>query len=203
MVLYMIYRCAQRALRGGTTMRKILPVVLFNIVCLSGCEAPRPPAPPAAPPYTTTLSLKQVMEWVIDPAVDVIWDSVKSVITEKGTQEIAPHTDAEWDKVRDAAATLMEASNALMIEGRARDQKEWMAAARRLGESANQALKAAQAKNTEALFNEGGNIYKACAACHSRFAPHLSGPPEAPKNSSDPAKSVAEPQKGAADPAQK
>jgi hypothetical protein len=184
-------------------MRKILPVLFLNMMWLSGCEAPPPPAPPAAAPYTTTLDVKQVMQWVIDPATDVIWDSVKSIITEKGTQEIAPHTDADWDKVRDGAATLMEASNALMIDGRARDKKEWMTAAHRLGDAANQALKAAQAKNTEALFNEGGNIYKACAACHSRYAAHLNGPPEATNNSSDSAKSVAEPQKSAADPAKK
>jgi hypothetical protein len=184
-------------------MWKILPVLLLSIVGLSGCEAPPPPAPPAAAPYNTTLAVKQVMEWVIDPAADVIWDSVKSIITDKGTQEIAPHTDAEWDKVRDGAATLIEASNALMIDGRARDKKEWMTAARRLGDAASEALKAAQSKNTEALFNEGGNIYKACAACHSRYATHLGGPPEATKNSTDPAKSVAEPQKSAADPATK
>ena len=114
---------------------------------------------------------------VLDPAADVIWDSVKSIITEKGTKEVAPHTDAEWDAVRNAAATLMEASNVLMIEGRARDQKEWMTAARRLSEASSQALKAAQAKNTQALFDEGGNIYKACAACHTKYAPHLQGPP--------------------------
>ena len=185
-------------------MRKFLPaLMLFNIAWLTGCEAPPPPPPPPAAPYTTTLEVKQVMEWVIDPAVDVIWDSVKSVITEKGTQEIAPHSDAEWDKVRDAAATLMEASNVLMIEGRARDKKEWMASARRLGDAASLALKAAQAKNTEALFNEGGNIYKACAACHARYAPHLSGPPEATKNAADAAKSAAESSKSTAEPAKK
>jgi cytochrome c2 len=78
-----------------------------------------------------------------------------------------------------------------------------MASARRLGDSASLALKAAQAKNTEALFNEGGNIYKACAACHSRYAPHLSGPPEATTRSSDPAKAAAEPPKSAAEPAKK
>ena len=61
-----------------------------------------------------------------------------------------------------------------------------MTAARRLGDAANQALKAAQAKNTETLFNEGGNIYKACAACHSKYATHLDGPPEAAKNSLGP-----------------
>ena len=86
-------------------------------------------------------------------------------------------TDAEWDKVRDAAATLVEAGNLLMIEGRAKDQKEWMASARRLSEAAGAALKAAQAKNPAALFDEGGNIYKTCAACHRKYAQHLQGTP--------------------------
>jgi len=177
-------------------MRANLRVLPITMLLLAGCEAP-PPPPPPAPPYTNTLAVKQVMEWVIDPAADVIWDSVKSVITEKGTQEIAPKTDAAWDKVRDAAATLMEASNALMIEGRARDKKEWMAAARRLGDAANQALKAAQAKNTVALFDEGGNIYKTCAACHAQYAKHLDGPPtaDASKKAAEPAKSAPEPAK--------
>lgn len=148
------------------------------IVLLAGCEPAPPPPPPS--PFTTTLALKQVMEWVIDPAADVIWDSVKSVITEKGTQEIAPQTDADWNKVRDAAATLIEAGNVLMIDDRARDDKAWMAAARRLSEAAGQALKAAQTKNTATLFDEGGNIYKACSACHAQYAQHLQGPPAEP-----------------------
>jgi mono/diheme cytochrome c family protein len=169
-------------------MRASLRVLPITMLLLAGCEA-APPPPPPAPPYTNTLAVKQVMEWVIDPAADVIWDSVKSVITEKGTQEIAPKTDADWDKVRDAAATLIEASNALMIEGRARDKKEWMAAARRLGDASNQALKAAQAKNSVALFDEGGNIYKTCAACHAQYAQYLQGPPP------EPAKKAAEPAK--------
>lgn len=175
-------------------MRVILRVLPFSVLWLAGCEAP--PPPPPAPPFTTTLAVKQVMEWVIDPAADVIWDSVKSVITEKGTQEIAPHTDAEWDKVRDAAATLVEAGNALMIEGRARDKKEWMAAARRLSDASNAALKAALAKNTEALFNEGGNIYKTCAACHAQYAQYLLGPPpDAAKKAAQPATSTPQPAK--------
>jgi hypothetical protein len=186
---------------GRKNMQTILRLLPLSLLIVAGCEATPPPPPPPAPPYTTTLTVKQVMEWVVDPAADVIWDSVKTVITEKGTQEIAPKTDADWDKVRDGAATLMEASNALMIEGRARDKKEWMTAARRLGDAANQALKAAQAKNTETLFNEGGNIYKACAACHSKYATHLDGPPEAAKNSPDPAKQAVEPPKSASEPA--
>ncbi len=159
-------------------MKRLLSgTTLLILLMLCGCKEP-PPPPPPAPPYTTTLALKQVMVWVIDPAVDVIWDSVKSIITEKGTQEFAPHTDAEWDAVRNAAATLMEAGNVLMLQGRALDQKDWMAAAKRLSDASSQALKAAQDKNVEAVFNEGGNIYKACAACHAKYAAHLQGPPD-------------------------
>jgi hypothetical protein len=155
-----------------TTWRLLLP---FCIVPLTACEAP-----PPAPPYNTTLEFKQVMEWVLDPAADVIWDSVKTIITEKGTKEIAPSKDAEWDAVRNAAATLIEAGNLLMIQGRARDQKEWIAAAHRLSEAANGAMKAAQAKNTEAVFAEGGKLYEACRGCHLKYAPHLQGDAPAP-----------------------
>jgi hypothetical protein len=113
------------------------------------------------------------MEWVIDPAADVIWDSVKTISTEAGTREIAPQNDEQWAAVRNAAATLTEAGNVLMIEGRARDQKEWMNAAQGLIKTADGALKAAQAKDKEALFAAGGEIYTVCRGCHQQYAAHL------------------------------
>jgi len=132
-----------------------------------GCsEAPKLAAPPV-------LSLKQVMEWVIDPAADAVWDPVKTIITEQGTKEIAPQTQEEWDAVRNGAAMLMESANLLMMDGRARDQGEWLAAARRLSATAETALKAAEAKNAAAVFAAGGEIYNACSACHRRYAPQL------------------------------
>ena len=152
-------------------MRAILRLIPLGTVLLFGCSSL--PPPPAAQPFTAVVNLKQLMEWVIDPAADVIWDAVKSIITEKGTQEIAPKTDEQWAAVRNGAATLAESANLLMIEGRARDNKEWMAAARRLTTTAEQALKAAEAKQVDALFAAGGEIYKACKACHDRYAPHL------------------------------
>jgi len=142
----------------------------LGMVFLFGCGAPPPPPAPAAPPFSTVLNLKQLMEWVIDPAADAVWDSVKTIITNKGTQEIAPKTDEQWAAVRTGAATLIESGNLLMMEGRARDNKEWIAAARRLSANAEKALKAAEAKNAEALFDAGGDIYNACKACHDRYA---------------------------------
>jgi hypothetical protein len=157
-------------------MRTIPRLIALSCVVLLGCSPPPPPAPApaaAAPPFNTVLNLKQVMEWVIDPAADVIWDSVKTISTEAGTKEIAPQNDEQWAAVRNAAATLTEEANVLMIAGRARDQKEWMAYARTLTKTADSALKAAEAKNKDAIFTAGGEIYTVCRGCHMEYAKHL------------------------------
>ena len=154
-------------------MRTILRLLLLGAVLLFGCSAPPPPPPPPSPPFSTVLTLKQVMEWVVDPAADLVWESVKTIITDKGTQEIAPKTDEQWAAVRTGAATLMEAGNVLMLEGRAKDNKDWYAAARRLSVNAEKALKAAEAKKPEDVFAAGGDIYEACRTCHARYAQHL------------------------------
>jgi hypothetical protein len=154
-------------------------LILLAAALQFGCgEPPKPPAPPASamPPL---LSLKQLMEWVIDPAADAVWDSVKTIITEQGTKEIAPQTQEQWDAVRNGAAMLVESSNLLMLETRARDEGQWNAAARRLADTAEKALKAAQSKNAEGVFTAGGEIYNACSACHRRYAPQLNADPSA------------------------
>jgi len=125
---------------------------------------------PKTPQPNSSLSLKQVMEWVIDPNADVVWESVRSISNAKGTTEIYPRTDAEWETVRNSAAILMESGNILMLEGRAKDDKQWMEYSKRFSRTAEVALRAAQDKNKAALFDAGGNIYNACKACHDQYA---------------------------------
>src|SRR6267143_1143949 len=165
----------QSGKRSGHAGRLLLLAAALQFGC---GEAPKLPAPPASA-VRPVLSLKQLMEWVIDPAADAVWDPVKTIITEQGTKEIAPQTQEQWDAVRNGAALLAESSNLLMMETRARDQGEWLAAARRLASTAEKALKAAESKNAAAGFAAGGEIYDACSACHRRYAPQLnahSGP---------------------------
>ena len=135
---------------------------------LAGCNSPPPPAP-TAPPYNTTLSMKQLMEWVIDPAADVVWESVAIIITEKGENAKAPKTDEEWATVRNAAATMVESGNLLMMQARARDDKNWFSAAKRLSDAAHIALQAAEKKDVAALFDSGATIFNACSACHLHY----------------------------------
>jgi cytochrome c556 len=148
---------------------------LTAALLLGSCNAPSPPAPaaPAAPAVTAVLNLKQLMEWVLDPTADVVWDSVKTIYTQAGTKEIKPETEEQWNAVRYAAATLTEAGNMLMAQGRPKGGAEWAAAAQRLVTAADKTLKAAEAKNVNAIFETGGEIYVACRSCHQKFAPHL------------------------------
>lgn len=110
------------------------------------------------------------MEWVVDPNADVLWDSVKTISNAKGATEIYPKTDAQWESVRNSAAVLVESGNLLMIEGRAKDNKQWADYAKQLSKAAEGALKAAENRNKDALFDAGGNIYSACKSCHDKYA---------------------------------
>jgi cytochrome c556 len=110
------------------------------------------------------------MEWVIDPSADVVWDSVKYITTSSGTEEISPKTDADWEFIRNSAATLIQAGNILMLDHLAKDNQQWHEFAKRLSTNAEVALKAAQNKDKDALFDAGGNIYNACKACHDKYA---------------------------------
>jgi hypothetical protein len=151
-------------------MRTILGLIPLGTALLLGCSALQPSASPVAPTFSPAVSMKQLMEWVVDPAVDVIWDSVGTIYTEAGTKELAPRTDEQWAAVRNSAAIVAESGNLLMMEGRARDRGQWMSFARALTVAANGALKAAEARNVDALFAAGEDIYHVCSACHQRYA---------------------------------
>jgi len=156
--------------RFGRGFGRTSRLIVLAAALQSGCgDLPAPPASAARP----MLSLKQLMEWVIDPAADAVRESVKTIATEQGTREIAPQTQEQWDAVRNGAAMLVESSNLLTMHTRARDQGEWIAATRRLAGAAEKALRAAESKDAAGVFAAGGEIYDACAACHRQYAPQL------------------------------
>jgi hypothetical protein len=109
------------------------------------------------------------MTWIIDPNAMAIWNSVGTVTTEQGSEAKHPKTDDEWATFRNAAATLVESGNLLMLDGRAQDQDQWMATSRGMADAAAAVLEAAEAKDVEAYFDAGGALYEACTACHSIY----------------------------------
>ena len=143
-------------------MRRIVPAIA---VCglFVGCGGPPPP------PFKPVVDTKLLMQAVIDPTADAIWDSVKSIDTKEGSQEIRPKTDEEWTAVRNAAITVAEAGNLLMLVPRAKDGGEWMKRAQEMIDTGEAAIRAAEAKNADRLFTVGGDIYEACSNCHRQY----------------------------------
>ena len=81
----------------------------------------------------------------------------------------APESDEEWLVVRNAAVILAEASNLLMLEGRAKDAEQWMELAGELVASGNDALVAAESQDVSAVLEAGNRIAAACEACHQPY----------------------------------
>jgi hypothetical protein len=128
---------------------------------------------PEPPPFDESLALVEVMVHVIEPAAEVYWDSVGIVLDAEGTHEIAPSNSSEWLAVENAAATLIEAGNILLTPARQPGDPRWIEMARALSAAGVEALAAADARDTDAVFEAGGNVYLACANCHAAFAPAL------------------------------
>jgi hypothetical protein len=125
------------------------------------------------PPYREVVDLRELMLHVIEPAAEVYWDSVGTVMDLEGTHEIAPSNVNEWLVVENAAATVAEAGNLLLLPSRRRDDPRWNDFAGDLIDAGRAALEAADSRDPDAVFEAGGNLYFTCADCHAVFAPAL------------------------------
>jgi hypothetical protein len=143
-------------------MRHLYLLVL--VLAVTGC-APEPV------PFEEVADVRQLMLAVIDPAAKVYWESVATIMTLEGTEEIAPKTFAEWQAVRNAAMTVAESGNLLLTPGRRQDDADWTRLSQALIASGREALLAAEARDPDAVFEAGGEIYLVCAECHTAFAP--------------------------------
>jgi hypothetical protein len=168
-------------------------VALFLVSLTAGCARATAPAP-AAP--TSSLqpiaSIREIMEAETDPAADAVWDSVRITITTAGEEDKQPRTEKEWNAVRVSALILVESTNLLLMQGRhivkpdfhvpageadPRILQQRLDSNRAAFDGFAQALRdvglktlaAIDAKDSDRLFQLGGEIDQACEACHVVF----------------------------------
>ena len=135
---------------------------LMGVVLIVACETPST----TPPPFVPVGDVQQLMEMVIDPAADIVWESVGTIVTLDGTEEIFPRSDEEWSTVRNSAMVLAESGNLLMVGDRSKGEGPWMIMSQALVEAGMVALEAAESKDPEAVFAVGEQIYNACETCH-------------------------------------
>ena len=126
------------------------------------------------PPFQAVADTDVLMESFIEPNADVIWLSVGTIVSAAGEEHIRPQTEEEWTKVRNAAIAVSEAGNLLMMEPRARDADEWMRLSMAMVDTGAEAIKAADAKDPDAVFEAGAQIYAVCSNCHAKYDPSIS-----------------------------
>jgi hypothetical protein len=165
--------------------------------CSSSSSQPVAPAAKLAAPapdFRLTGTIKDLMDGVVDPSADYLWDSVATIVTKKGIDERRPRTDEDWKNVRRRAIALIEAPNLLMMEGRkvARpgeksenpgielgpeqiqeildgDRATFIQRAHALQDAGLKALDAIDRKDVDGLSNAGEAIDEACEQCHLKY----------------------------------
>jgi hypothetical protein len=137
---------------------------------LIGCAAASPSLSHDAeqPPFVPHVDMKTFMEHVLGPAAAVIWKSNGMVIDAKGEHDLSPKSDDDWEQIVSGAATLAEATNALMIPQRALDP-EWNGYVKKLADAADKAYRAAEAHDLKSLSEVSDHLDGICAACHRHY----------------------------------
>jgi len=161
--------------------------ILCAALIVAGACRQSAPEPLLQSPST----IKDIMDSMVDPSADYIFESVAQIADEHGIREKAPHTDEEWKEVRRRAVQLLEAPNLLVMRGRkvARpgersenpkielqpeeiqklidaDHAAFSVRALRLQDAADAALQAINRRDAKGLFDAAGQLDKACENCH-------------------------------------
>jgi hypothetical protein len=114
-------------------------------------------------------TVKQVMDGIVMPSAQVVFDSVGTIFTAEGVEERQPRTETEWAAVGASAAALVESGNLLLMGSRVKDKGEWITMTRAMMDAAAVALKATETRDVEGLFASGEAVNVACDACHQKY----------------------------------
>lgn len=151
-------------------LRAMKPTRLIPALSVMPLALPACADDPGPPPFAAVADSRQLMLSVIEPAAEVYWDAVGVIMDLEGTYSVMPRTPEEWEAVENAAFILAESGNLLLLEARAQGRGHWAAMSQAMIEVGRQAVEAAQARDADAVFEAGGEVYLVCTGCHAVYA---------------------------------
>ena len=179
-----------------TDRGRVVAALLLLLSAVASEQCTSKAAPAAQPDLTPLVSVKELMENIIDPIADNIFDAVGTDVSETGVVDTKPTTDEAWAKVKQGAVTLAEGSNLLkmprpvappgdtnnsagpnapelspeVIQAKIDQNRAlWNTHANELRDSALKVLEIVKAKNADALFQAGSEIDRVCENCHLEY----------------------------------
>jgi hypothetical protein len=169
-------------------------VLLAAAPLFAGCSADTADEAPANAPFRPIASVREVMNTVIDPSIDEVWNAVGSVVDQGGLTDRAPKTDEEWAELRRHALIVSEAANLLLMHDRPiappgapslapgveltpeeirglidTNPDAWNSYVLAFQDALKPALAAIDRKDPQALFEAGAPIDTTCENCHTTF----------------------------------
>ncbi len=161
----------------NTTMRALLMICGFGLLLAACADSPDNSASSgpavAQADYDITLTMQELMAFVLEPAADGLWSSAGWIEDREGYRELYPTTDEGWNELLAHAAMVAESGNLLSLPGRALDNDAWMLYSAGLTQAGLRAMAAASIRDKEDLFQAGADIYSVCAACHQAYDPEI------------------------------
>jgi len=113
------------------------------------------------PPTRNVGTMSDLMVKIIYPASDALFY----------IESRTPRTDSEWTALEGQALMVAESANLLMMPGRARDQKQWMADARLMLDVGADAVAAVKKKDVDAIVALSDRLMESCTTCHKNYRP--------------------------------
>ena len=141
-------------------MRSFGMSLIAAVGVLATAALAQAPAAPR-PTFQAVGTMRQLMIDIIYPTSDAIFYVDRE----------PPKNQHDWDVLRTEALTLAESGNLLMMEGRARDQKNWIMESKMLVDIGGKAYKAAQAKDLDGILALNDSLNAACVVCHYQYRP--------------------------------
>ncbi len=141
-------------------MRSMRTCLIAGAGLLAVAAMAQAPAQPAAA-FQPVGTMSQLMIDIIYPTSDAIFYVDRE----------PPKNQHDWDVLRGQALMLAESGNLLMMDGRARDQKNWITESKMLIDLGGKAFHAAQDKNLDAIRALNDPLNAACVTCHYQYRP--------------------------------
>jgi hypothetical protein len=159
--------------------------LLISGACASepGEQAPAGQAPagagsaPAAQTARVEAPLDRVMQGILFPSSNIIFDAQNNDPAAKKEEGQFGNVYGGWVAVENAALSLAESANLLIIPGRLcsngkpapLDRPDWPGYVQGLRDASQAAYKAAQSKNMDSIVDAAGTLTEACSACHDAY----------------------------------
>ena len=173
--------------------------VLLLVLLASQCRSTPEPTVEGASlgaDLTPLFSIKELMENIIDPQADFIFEAVAVDIDSRGVVATKPTSDEDWQKVQRATVLLAENTNLLKMPRRVapqgdknelsgpgkpelapeqiqakldQDRHLWNTHVDRLRDELIKVLAIVEARDSDKLFQAGSDIDRACEACHLEY----------------------------------